>query len=153
MNTHDIHYFDDIAVGSKVDLGSKSISAEDIVRFAREFDPQPFHIDAEAAQQSIFGGLVASGWHTCSITMRLLVDGLLANSSSLGSPGIEQIRWTQPVRPGDTLHAVLTVLEVRLSQSKPDRCTVKMHIDLYNQHDEQVMWMEMQGMFRRRPAA
>lgn len=150
MSTH-TYYFDDIEVGSKIVLGSKTISEEEILRFAREFDPQPFHIDAEAAQNSIFGGLIASGWHTCSITMRLMVDGLLANSSSLGSPGIEQIRWTRPVRPGDTLRAVLTVLEVRMSQSKPDRCTVKMHTNLYNQHEEQVMWMESYGMFARKP--
>ena len=115
------YYFEDMAVGATVDLGNRSVSEEEILRFAREFDPQPFHIDPEAAGKSIFGGIIASGWHTCSITMRLLVDGLLSHSSSLGSPGIEQIRWVKPVRPGDTLHAVLTVQEVRQSQSKPDR--------------------------------
>ncbi len=101
--------------------------------------------------KSIFGGLIASGWHTCSITMRLLVDGLLSHSSSLGSPGIEQIRWVKPVRPGDTLHAVLTVQEVRMSQSKPDRGTARIHIDVTNQADELVMWMESFGMFATRP--
>ena len=108
MSEHN-YYFEDMAVGATVDLGKRSVSEEEILRFAREFDPQPFHVDPEAAGKSIFGGLIASGWHTCSITMRLLVDGLLSNSSSLGSPGIEQIRWVKPVRPGDTLHAVLTV--------------------------------------------
>ena len=145
------YYFDDLAVGSVVDLGSKTVTEEEIVRFAREFDPQPFHIDPEAARHTMFGGLIASGWHTCSIAMRLLVDGLLANSSSLGSPGIEQIRWTRPVRPGDTLHATVAVLEFRMSQSKPDRGTVKMRTEVTNQHGEQVMWMESFGMFGRRP--
>lgn len=153
MSTHSTYYFDDMTVGSKVDLGSKTVTEEEILRFAREFDPQPFHIDPEAAMHSTFGGLIASGWHTCSITMRLLVDGLLANSSSLGSPGVEQIRWVRPVRPGDTLNAVVTVLEYRRSQSKPDRGTVKIHIDVTNQHGDQVMWMESFGMFGRRPAA
>lgn len=145
------YYFEDMAVGATVDLGKRSVSEEEILRFAREFDPQPFHIDPEAAGKSIFGGIIASGWHTCSITMRLLVDGLLSNSSSLGSPGIEQIRWVKPVRPGDTLHAVLTVQEVRMSQSKPGRGTARMHIDVTNQADELVMWMESFGMFATRP--
>ncbi len=145
------YYFDDLAVGATVDLGKRSVSEEEILRFAREFDPQPFHIDPEAARNSIFGGIIASGWHTCSITMRLLVDGLLSHSSSLGSPGIEQIRWVKPVRPGDTLHAVLTVQEVRMSQSKPDRGTARLHIDVTNQADELVMWMESFGMFARHP--
>lgn len=145
------YYFEDMAVGATVDLGKRSVSEEEILRFAREFDPQPFHVDPEAAGQSIFEGLIASGWHTCSITMRLLVDGLLSNSSSLGSPGIEQIRWVKPVRPGDTLHAVLTVQEVRMSQSKPGRGTARMHIDVTNQADELVMWMESFGMFATRP--
>ena len=145
------YYFEDMAVGATVDLGKRSVSEEEILRFASEFDPQPFHIDPEAAGKSIFGGIIASGWHTCSITMRLLVDGLLSHSSSLGSPGIEQIRWVKPVRPGDTLHAVLTVQEVRQSQSKPDRGTARIHIDVTNQADELVMWMESFGMFARRP--
>jgi acyl dehydratase len=144
------YYFDDLAVGSTVDLGTTTVSEEEILRFAREFDPQPFHIDPAAAEQSIFGGIIASGWHTCSLTMRLLVDGLLANSSSLGSPGIEQIRWVKPVRPDDTLHAVLTVKDIRHSQSKPDRGTALMRIEVTNQAGELVMWMESFGMFAKR---
>jgi acyl dehydratase len=149
MREH-IYYFDDFTLGSVVDLGTTTVSEEDILRFAREFDPQPFHIDPEAAEKSIFGGIIASGWHTCSLTMRLLVDGLLRNSSSLGSPGIEQIRWVKPVRPGDTLHAVLTVKDVRHSQSKPDRGTALMRIDVTNQAGDLVMWMESFGMFVKR---
>jgi acyl dehydratase len=149
MSKH-TYYFDDLTLGATVDLGKKTVSEEEILRFGREFDPQPFHVDPEAARDSIFGGIIASGWHTCSITMRLLVDEVLSHSSSLGSPGVEQIRWVKPVRPGDTLHAVLTVQEVRHSQSKPDRGTARIHIDVTNQADELVMWMESFGMFAKR---
>jgi acyl dehydratase len=149
MSEH-TYYFDDLAPGATVDLGKKTVSEEEILRFGREFDPQPFHVDPQAARNSIFGGVIASGWHTCSIAMRLLVDGVLSHSSSLGSPGVEQIRWVKPVRPGDTLHAVLTVQEVRQSQSKPDRGTARIHIDVTNQAGDLVMWMESFGMFAKR---
>jgi acyl dehydratase len=144
------YYFDNLVVGQTIDLGSKTVSEEEILRFAREFDPQPFHIDPQAAAASLFGGIIASGWHTCSIAMRLLVDGLLRHSSSLGSPGVEQIRWVRPVRPGDTLHAVVTLQEIRPSQSKPDRGTVRIRIDMTNQAGDLVMWMESFGMFAKR---
>jgi acyl dehydratase len=147
------YYFDDFTVGASLDLGSKTVSEEEILRFAQEFDPQPFHVDPEAAGRSIFGGLIASGWHTCAMTMRLLVDGLLLKSASFGSPGVEQIRWVQPVRPGDTLTARVTVLESRPSQSKPDRGTLRIRTEVTNQAGEQVMWMENLAMFGRRPAA
>ncbi len=146
-----MHYFDDFAVGDRLDLGNIDVSEADILRFAREFDPQPFHVDAEAAAQSMFGGLIASGWHTCALTMRLLVDGLLSQSASLGSPGIEQIRWVRPVRPGDTLSARIVVLGLRPSQSRPERGTVKIRTEVTNQQGEEVMWMESFGMFERRP--
>ncbi len=129
-------------MGDVIELGSKQVTAEEIVRFAREFDPQPFHVDAQAAERSIFGGLVASGWHTCGIAMRLMVDELLNKGASLGSPGLEQLRWTKPVRPDDTLTGRVTVLEIKPSQSKPDRGSVKIRTELFNQRGEQVMWME-----------
>ena len=144
------YYFDDFAAGTSLDLGSKTVTEEEILRFAHEFDPQPFHVDQAAAAASIFGGLIASGWHTCALTMRLLVDGLLLKSASLGSPGVEQIRWLLPVRPGDTLSARVTVLESRPSQSKPDRGTLKIRTEVTNQRGELVMWMENFGMFGRR---
>ena len=144
------YYFDDFALGDTVELGSKTVDEAEIIRFAREYDPQPFHVDPSIAAQSIFGGLIASGWHTCAVTMRLLVDGLLSKSASLGSPGVEQLRWTKPVRPGDTLSARVVVLELRPSQSKPDRGTVKIRTEVTNQTGEQVMWMESFGMFARR---
>ena len=156
MNTADFaapidhRWLEDYVPGTVVAYGSIQVEAADIIAFAQRFDPQEFHLDAQRAAEGPFGGLIASGWHTCSIAMRLLVDGLLANSSSLGSPGVEQIRWVRPVRPGDTLHAVVTVLEFRPSQSKPDRGTVKIRTEMTNQHGEQVMWMESFGMFARR---
>jgi acyl dehydratase len=145
------YYFDDFALGDTLELGSKTVDSDEIIGFAQEYDPQPFHVDPIAASQSIFGGIIASGWHTCAVTMRLLVDGLLAKGASLGSPGIEQLRWTKPVRPGDTLSARVIVLELRPSQSKPDRGTIKFRTEVNNQDGEQVMWMESFGMFARRP--
>jgi len=139
--------FHDLIPGQTTILGSKTVSEEEILRFAEEFDPQPFHIDAAAAAMSPFGGLIASGWHTCSIAMRLLVEGVLKNSTSMGSPGVEQIRWVKPVRPGDTLTVSVTVLESKPSTSRPDRGTVKIRTEATNQRGEQVMWMESFGIF------
>lgn len=100
-------YFEDFSVGQVLDLGSCAVSEEEIVAFARQFDPQPFHVDAEAAAASHFGGIVASGWHTCALLMRGIVDQLLLRSASHGSPGVDEIRWLQPVRPGDRLRLSL----------------------------------------------
>jgi len=144
------YYFENVEPGAVLQLGSRTVTAEEIVAFAREFDPQPFHIDPEAASYSIFGGLIASGWHICSMTMRLLVEQYLSRAASLGSPGVDQIRWLRPVRPGDTLRAVRTVLEARVSRSKPDVGIVKTRWDVYNQADEPVMTMEGYGMFQVR---
>ena len=114
----------------------------EIIAFARDFDPQPFHIDPDSADASIFGGIIASGWHTCALTMRLLVDGFLSHADSMGSPGVEQIRWLRPVRPGDTLTARIRVLEKRPSQSKPDRGSIKSLTEVTNQAGDLVMTME-----------
>lgn len=145
-------YFENIDPGAVFDLGSRMVSEEEILAFAREFDPQPFHIDPDAAAQSIFGGIIASGWHTCSLTMRLMVDNFLSRAASLGSPGVEQIRWLRPVRPGDTISARIVVLEARASQSKPDRGAVRMRTEVTNQRGELVMSMESTGLIGRRPA-
>src|SRR5579859_3157513 len=104
-------YFEDFAVGHTLELGSYTITREEILAFARQFDPQPFHTDEEQAKASLYGGLIASGWHTASIFMRLLVDGLLNDTASMGSPGVDELRWLRPVRPGDTLRARFTVRE------------------------------------------
>ena len=145
------HYFETIEPGDVLELGRRTVTEAEILAFAHEFDPQPFHIDAEAAAQSIFGGLIASGWHTCALTMRLMVDGYLSRAASLGSPGVEQIRWLRPVRPGDTITARIVVLEVRASQSKPDRGAVRMRTEVTNQAGEIVMTMESTGLIERRP--
>jgi len=145
------YYFEDAQVGDLLELGSRTVTEAEILAFARDFDPQPFHIDPEAAAQSIFGGIIASGWHTCALTMRLMVDSFLSRAASLGSPGVELIRWLRPVRPGDTITARIVLLDVRASQSKPDRGAVRMRTEVTNQAGELVMTMESTGLVGRRP--
>lgn len=149
----EILFWEDFVVGATFDLGERAISRDEIIDFARQFDPQPFHVDEAAAQESMFGGLIASGWHTCSLLMRLMCDGYLLRSASLGSPGVEQVRWLRPVRPGDLLRGRMTVLETRSSQSEPDRGVVRSRFELFSQRDELVMSMEGLGMFRKRDVA
>ena len=144
------HYWEDMPVGSVRDLGSITPTAEEIVAFATQFDPQPFHLDEEAAKQSVFGGLCASGWHTCSMAMRLMVTNFLLESSSQGSPGLEHIKWFKPVFPGDTLRLTSTVIESRPMSKRPDIGLVRSKWDMTNQHGEPVLHMEGWGMFRRR---
>jgi acyl dehydratase len=123
------------------------------VAFARDWDPQPFHVDETAAAASIYGGLIASGWHTACVFMRLFVEGLLGRAAALGSPGIDELRWLRPVRPGDTLEGRLEVLEVRPSRSKPDRGMVRLRSVLVNQDQEEVLTFIGNVLFRRRPGA
>ena len=137
-------------VGSTRDLGTITPTAEEIVAFATQFDPQPFHLDEEAAKQSVFGGLCASGWHTCSMAMRLMVTNFLLESSSQGSPGLENIKWLKPVFPGDTLRLQHTVVESRPMTKRLDVGLVRTVWAMFNQRGEQVLHMEGYGMFRRR---
>jgi acyl dehydratase len=137
-------------VGQVIDLGSLSPSAEEIVAFAKQFDPQPFHLSEEAGKASVFGGLCASGWHTCSLAMKLMVTNFLQQSSSLGSPGLENIRWIKPVFPGDTLSLTQTVLEKRPMSKRPDVGLLCTKWEMFNQRGDQVLHMEGYGMFRRR---
>jgi acyl dehydratase len=146
-------YFDDFKPGAVREFGSYAVTAREIVDFAKRYDPQPFHTDPEVAKSSFFGGLVASGWMTCAIAMRMVCDDYILKSASMGSPGVDQIRWKQPVRPGDVLHMRITVLETKPSQSKADRGIVRSRWEVINQRDEVVMTSEGMGMFRRRPAA
>lgn len=146
-------YFEDFFVGQEIPLGSRVVTEEEIIAFATAFDPQPFHVDHDAAAGSIFGGVIASGWHTCSMMMRMVVDGLLASASSMGSPGIDSVRWIKPVRAGDTLTVVYQTKEVRPSQSKPDRGVVVSVWHATNQHGEVVCTVEGMGMYGRRPVA
>jgi acyl dehydratase len=146
------YYWEDLFVGKVIELGPRDVTSEEIIEFARRYDPQPFHTDPEAARHSIYGGLIASGWHTCAIMMRMLYDGVLVRAASLGSPGVDSVRWLKPVRPGDTLRARMTVVEARVSRSKPDRGTIKSEWEVFNQSGELVMTMEGMGMYRRREA-
>lgn len=143
-------WWEDLEVGQVLDLGSLSPTAEDIVAFATQFDPQPFHLSEEGGKASVFGGLCASGWHTCSLAMRLMVTNFLHQSSSLGSPGLENIRWLKPVFPGDTLSLRQTVLEKRPMSKRPDVGLLRTQWEMFNQHGDQVLHMEGYGMFRRR---
>jgi acyl dehydratase len=143
-------YFEDYVVGTTRELGSIAVEEAEIISFARRFDPQPFHTDPEAAKQSIFGGLIASGWHTASLMMRLVVDHYLSQSASLGSPGVDELRWLKPVRPGDVLSIRATVLEATRSRSKPDRGLIRTLVEVLNQHHEVVMSLKAMNLIRCR---
>jgi acyl dehydratase len=145
-------YFEDFPPGDVRESPARTVTRDEILTFARQFDPQPFHLDDEAAKRSIFGGLLASGWHTCAIYMRLMWETFLKDTASLGSPGVDEIRWVKPVRPGDTLRVRFTVVEAVPSRSKPDRGIVRVLSEVFNQHDEIVMTMRGLGMYARRPA-
>jgi acyl dehydratase len=145
-------YFEDFFPGQDIDLGTRTVSEEEIIDFATKFDPQPFHVDKDAAAASIYGGVIASGWHTCSMMMRLVVDGLMAKSSSMGSPGLDGVRWLAPVRAGDTLNVRYQTTQVKASNSKPDRGVVWSKWVAINQHGEPVCTVEGMGMFMKRPA-
>jgi acyl dehydratase len=128
------------------------VSKDDILAFAREYDAQPFHVDEVAAKDSFVGTLIASGWHSCSLNMRLVADGLMVDSSSMGAPGIEEVKWVKPVRPGDTLRSRMTVLDSRLSKSRPTLGLVRFHFDMLNQADETVLTQTNWVMFATKDA-
>jgi acyl dehydratase len=143
--------FEDFEPGQVYELGTRTVTEDEIVAFAREWDPQPFHVDPEAAKDSVFGGLIASGWQTGAIWMRMYVDSMLG-SAARGSPGIEELRWLAPVRPGDTLSGRLTVLDVSPSATRTDRGTIRIRGEVVNQDGVTVMAMTSRGHFGRRPA-
>jgi len=132
-------FFEDYVPGSTAECGTFTLSEAEIIDFARQYDPQPFHVNPVAAKDGPFGGLIASGWHTTSMMMRLLVESWLSPESSLGAAGVDELRWPRPVRPGDTLHVRATVLEARRSASKPDRGIVKSLAEVTNQDGDLVM--------------
>ena len=142
--------FEDFAPGAVFELGTTELTRERILSFAREFDPQPFHVDEEAARQSIYGGLIASGWHTCAAFMRLFTEGVLNRSKSLGSPGVDELRWLKPVRPGDVLRARYTVLSVEPHPRRPDRGTVRSLAEVFNQDGVLVMTVRAANLIGRR---
>jgi acyl dehydratase len=149
-----MRYFEDFQPGEVIPVGSYVMPREEIIAFARQFDPQPFHVDDEAARRSIFGGIIASGWHTASVCHRLLVDGLLKVTTSMGSPGLDELRWLLPVRPGDEISVRIEVLTSTPSRSKPDRGSIKTRMEVRNQKGELVM-TEVATMLvsRRSPAS
>ena len=144
------YWWEDFEVGSVRESGTIDVTREEVVAFASRYDPQPFHVDEAAAKQTLFGGLIASGWMTASLTMRLMCEAYLLDSTSVGSPGVEKLQWLKPVRPGDTLKVRTTVLEARPMASKPQLGLVRSRMETLNQHGETVMSMEAWGMYRRR---
>jgi acyl dehydratase len=146
-------HWEDFRVGEVTELGTVDVTEEDVIAFATRFDPQPFHVDPEAAKASPFGGLIASGWHTTALFMGLFVRGILLDSASLGSPGVESIRWTAPVRPGDTLTGRVTVTDSQPSAANPGRGTVTTTSEVFNQKGELVMSLIARGHFARRTPA
>ena len=134
--------FEDFPVGSTWPLGPYPVTRDEVIAFAEEFDPQPFHLDDAAAEASILGGLSASGWHSCAMMMRMMVDGFLAGSTAQGSPGVDYVKWLKPVRPGDVLSGTMTVLEARVSAKRPTLGVAKFHNALVNQNGEKVLETE-----------
>jgi acyl dehydratase len=149
-----LQHWEDFPVGQVRAFGAMPVTRDAVLAFAGQFDPQPFHLDEEAAKASLFGGLSASGWHTCAMAMRMMCDAYLLDSASLGSPGIDHLKWLKPVYPGDTLGVRLTVLESRPMASRPGVGLIRSQWEVHNQHGDVVLTMQGWGMFRRRtPAA
>jgi acyl dehydratase len=142
--------YEDLEVGQVLGLGARTVTADEIVEFAREFDPQPMHLDEAAGRAGILGGLSASGWHTCSIYMRMVCDAFILQSTSEGAPGLEYVRWKKPVRPGDTLTGRATITTKRRSKSRPGLGFANCRGELENQKGEIVLELENVGMFRLR---
>jgi acyl dehydratase len=145
-----LHY-EDIDVGSVHDLGSYRVSTDELTAFAEQYDPQPIHVDEAAAGESIHGGVIASGWHTASACMRLLVDEFLNDTASMGSFGLDELRWRTPVRAGDTISARSEITDKRESSSRDDRGYVQNELVAHNQHDEEVVFWRATNIFRKRP--
>ena len=141
-------YFEDIAVGDTDEFGTYEVTEAEVVEFAGQYDPQPFHTDPEAAAETIYGGLIASGWHTCAMTMRLLVDGHFADSAAMGARGVEELRFPRPVRPGDSLSVRTEVLEKSVDSA--DRGTVRVRSETVTEDDELVLSMISEVMYARR---
>lgn len=145
-------YLDEFVAGQVFELGSVTMEKDDIVAFAQSYDPQSFHIDEDAAAKSIYGGLIASGWHTACAFMSLLANNLLVDAASMGSSGLDSLRWILPVRPGDRLTATLEITKVRVSDSRPDRGKVYWHADVKNQDGRSVMTLDASFMIGQRPS-
>jgi acyl dehydratase len=149
----DHRYFEDYVPGTVVQYGPIEVDEAEMIAFARRYDPQPFHVDPVRAAQGPFGGLIASGWHTAAMTMRVLVDRYLSRAASLGSPGVDELRWLAPVRPGDRLTVRVTVAEARRSKTRPELGIVSSLIEVLNQDAALVMTLKGKTMTRARSAA
>lgn len=147
-----VRYLDDFTVGQVFNTGRLRVDKEQIFAFARQFDPQPFHVDEDAARKSVFKGLAASGWHTAALTMRLLVDGEFQPAGGILGVGFDELSWPRAVRPGDELHARSEVLEVRPSRSRPDRGLIRVRTTTYNRNEEAVMVYTANLLVPKRPA-
>lgn len=146
----DDRYFEDYVPGAVHEFGSVVVDEEEVLDFGKRYVPLPYHIDKEAAKKSIYGGLIASGWHTAALMMRLYTDNYLSKVANLGSPGCEEMRWDKPVFPGDELSVRVTVLEARVSQSKPDRGIIRSFVEVLNQKPEVAMSLKMVNFVRCR---
>ena len=154
MSEAAMQYFEDIAVGAKQAFGRYPVTRDEVVEFARKYDPQPFHLSDKAAAATHFGRLSASGWHTCAMTMAMLVENLKDNrQAGLGSPGIDELRWLRPVFPGDTLRCESEVIEKRRSASRPEMGIFKSRLTVFNQDDVPVMTMVSNGLVATRDPA
>lgn len=147
-----MQYFEDIEPGTKARFGQYDVTREEVTAFAAKYDPQPFHLSDEAAAQTHFGRLSASGWHTCAMVMSMVVENLKANEQAgLGSPGIDELRWLKPAYPGDTLRCETEILDKRASRSRPEMGSFRSAMTVLNQHDEPVMTFTSIGLVRTRP--
>lgn len=146
-------YFEDFERGSVAEYGPKLVTREEVIAYASAFDPQPMHLDEEAARASMLGGLAASGWHSCAMMMRMICDWFVLDSASMGAPGVDEVKWLKPVRPGDELTLRRTVLETRTSKSRPEMGFVKFDFEFINQARERVMTLTCTLMITRREAA
>jgi acyl dehydratase len=146
-------YWEDFSVGSVAEFGPRLVTREEIIAFAAEFDPQPMHMDEDFARTTMLGGLAASGWHTCAIGMRLMADGFILDAASMGSPGIDEVRWLKPVRPGDRLTLRRAILDARPLKSRPEWGLVRFRYEMFNQSGELLMTQENINFFGRRNSA
>jgi acyl dehydratase len=148
-----MQYFEDIEIGRTASFGRYEVTRDEVTAFARQYDPQPFHLSDEAAAETYFGRLSASGWHTCAMTMAMYVEWMKANpQASLGAAGIDELRWLKPVFPGDTLRCENELLEKKASEKRPEMGSTRARMTTFNQHDEPVMTFIARGLIARRPA-
>lgn len=152
VTDHGLRYFDDYLPGATYDCGSVSVDQAEIIFFAKAFDPQPFHVDPGAAASGPYGGLIASGWHTAALMMRLYADNFISSVAAIASPGLDELRWLKPVRPGDSLWIRVMVIEARRSRSKPHLGMIRTLVEVLNQNREVVMTLKTMSLLRCRTA-